>query len=87
MTSTMPQPTKLTLTRVDSFSTDDLHKSFSNADLHNAFKASAAKPRNHLSLKIVLQATETSPPPPPSPLRESRPSSPWDQSSDDGLEY
>lgn len=63
MTDTMPMPTSGSqLTRND-FSTEDLTK---------AFKASATKPRNNLSLRIV-QKDETTVPP-PSPL-DSRPSS------------
>ncbi|KAK5119527.1 hypothetical protein LTR85_007627 [Meristemomyces frigidus] len=60
----MPMPSSgAQLPRNDSFSADDLTK---------AFKASASKPRNNLSLRIV-QKDETTVPP-PSPL-DSRPSS------------
>ena len=64
MTSTMPLPSYQTqLPRNDSFSTDDITK---------AFKDSASKPRNHLSLKVVKQDETSVPPPSPS---ESRPAS------------
>ncbi|TKA30435.1 hypothetical protein B0A50_02662 [Salinomyces thailandicus] len=63
MTDTMPLPSNThdSLPRNDSFSTNDIHE---------AFKASATKPRNNLSLRVVKQ-DETAPPP-PSPLH-SRP--------------
>jgi len=68
MTDTMPTPIgpttttgSGTLTRTDSFST---------ADIHRAFLASATKPRNNLSLRIVQQDETTVPP--PSPLLHSR---------------
>ncbi|KAI7288001.1 hypothetical protein KC345_g158 [Hortaea werneckii] len=64
MTDSMPMPTaRAQLPRNDSFSTHDIHQ---------AFKASASKPRNNLSLRVVQQ-DETAPPP-PSPL-DSRPAS------------
>lgn len=64
MTSTLPNPPQgARLPRNDSFSTEDITR---------AFKASATKPRNNLSLSIVKH-DETSPPP-PSPL-DSRPAS------------
>ncbi|KAI6826584.1 hypothetical protein KC340_g12239 [Hortaea werneckii] len=65
MTDSMPMPTAgaAQLPRNDSFSTHDIHQ---------AFKASASKPRNNLSLRVVQQ-DETAPPP-PSPL-DSRPAS------------
>ena len=66
MLPAMPTPPKLT--RNDSTS------SFSSADINQAFKDSASKPRNHLSLKVA-QADETTVPP-PSPLH-SRPASAW----------
>ncbi|KAM0719328.1 hypothetical protein Q7P37_005233 [Cladosporium fusiforme] len=64
MTSTLPQPAQAPrLPRNDSFSTDDITR---------AFQASASKPRNNLSLRVV-QADEICVPP-PSPL-PSRPAS------------
>ncbi|GAB7366339.1 hypothetical protein MBLNU230_g8139t1 [Neophaeotheca triangularis] len=64
MFDTMPQPQQQTyLPRNDSFSSQDISK---------AFQASAQKPRNNLSLRVVKQDETTVPP--PSPL-ESRPSS------------
>ncbi|KAH9845801.1 hypothetical protein Tdes44962_MAKER00011 [Teratosphaeria destructans] len=65
MTDAMPLPSSTThhIPRNDSFSTDDIHR---------AFQASASKPRNDLSLRIVQQPEIA--PPPPSPL-VSRPGS------------
>jgi len=64
MTDAMPQPMpSVQLARNDSFSADDIH---------NAFKASASKPRNNLSLRIVKQDETTVPP--PSPLGSRPPS-------------
>jgi len=64
MISTMPLPQSTDkLPRNDSFSTNDIT---------NAFKASATKPRNHLSLKVVQQDETAVPPPSP---HESRPAS------------
>ncbi|EMC95953.1 hypothetical protein BAUCODRAFT_34716 [Baudoinia panamericana UAMH 10762] len=63
MTDTMPLPSTTTqLPRNDSFSADDISK---------AFQASAAKPRNNLSLRIVQQDETLVPPPSP---HHSRPS-------------
>lgn len=71
MTDTMPLPSSGThLPRNDSFSADDLTK---------ALKASASKPRNNLSLRIVQKSETTVPP--PSPLG-SRPSSFYGQRVD-----
>ncbi|KXT03162.1 hypothetical protein AC579_4971 [Pseudocercospora musae] len=65
MTDTMPMPSSpAQIPRNDSFSAEDLS---------NAFKASATKPRNDLSLRIAPSRDEPSVPP-PSP-RTSRPSS------------
>ncbi|KAK0915017.1 hypothetical protein LTR91_001819 [Friedmanniomyces endolithicus] len=53
--------------------------SFSAAEIHQAFKASAAKPRNDLSLRVIVahdhDHDKTLAVPPPSPLVGSRPTS------------
>lgn len=60
MFDTMPEPQHnangVSLPRNDSFSTEDIAR---------AFQASALKPRNHLSLKIVQQDELEVPPPTP----------------------
>lgn len=57
MTESMPLPQNTSqLPRNDSFSTEDIAK---------AFKASAKKPRNDLSLRIVRQDETEVPPPTP----------------------
>ncbi|EME81361.1 uncharacterized protein MYCFIDRAFT_176643 [Pseudocercospora fijiensis CIRAD86] len=63
MTDTMPMPSGVQIPRNDSFSAEDFTR---------AFKASATKPRNDLSLRIAPSRDEPSVPP-PSP-RTSRPS-------------
>ncbi|KAM0699479.1 hypothetical protein Q7P36_000481 [Cladosporium allicinum] len=61
MTSTLPQPSETPrLPRNDSFSTDDIAR---------AFQASASKPRNNLSLRVVQQDEICVPPPSPLPSR------------------
>jgi hypothetical protein len=47
------------------------NSSFSDDDITKAFQASAAKPRNHLSLKIVQQEETIAPPTSPLDQRSS----------------
>ncbi|KAL1582643.1 hypothetical protein WHR41_08748 [Cladosporium halotolerans] len=61
MTSSLPQPAQAPrLPRNDSFSTDDIAR---------AFKASATKPRNDLSLRVAAADEVCVPPPSPLPSR------------------
>jgi len=65
MTDTMPFPSSTQIPRNDSFSA---------AEIHQAFKASAAKPRNDRSLRVIAHDHDdnTLAVPPPSPLVLSR---------------
>ncbi len=74
MTDTMPLPSSsTTATHIPR------NDSFSAAEIHQAFKASAAKPRNDLSLRVIVahdhDHDKTLAVPPPSPLVGSRPTS------------
>lgn len=72
MTDSMPQPQPhaASIPRNDSFSTEDIAR---------AFRASALKPRNDLSLRIVKHDETMVPPPTPHEAMRSFPSSPRDR--------